>query len=155
MIPQPTRVPAVVDALVTLLTEAFEDDGVAVIDGPPLDVRNLPADDVLVIGATGPDGLAVDNNLTKQQGLGPPRYLEVFEVFCIFSTVRGDTNMSDRRARCLWAMAKVQSVLEQSAGLGGVADQVTLGTAMSWGQEQHEDGATVDVMFPIAGAALL
>lgn len=154
MIKQPTRVPAAVDALFARLTAGFDGDGVDVIDGPPISVAGL-GEDVLSVGFSAPGGLAIDNELTKQQGLGGPRYAEVFQVYMVFSSVSGDTDMKARRDRCLWAIEKVQAALEEDVGLGGVVDSVALGPAMEWGQEQHSDGCTCAVGFSIVGSALL
>jgi hypothetical protein len=154
MMKQPTRVPAMVAALFAKLREGFKDDVVDDIDGPPVTLAGL-GDDVLSVGFSAPGGLSIDVQVEKQQGLGAPRYAEVFQVFMVFSSVSGDTDLEARRARCLWALTKVQTILEADRGLGGVVDAVGLGPAMEWGQDQHEDGCTVAVGFSIVGSALL
>ena len=148
----PTRVPATVDALFTRLEAAFTGDGVLVLDGP-VTGSDIP-DDVLVIGHPGGDGVSVSNDVTRVQGLGH-RYAETFEIRCCFSSRTGSTNMKARRDRCYWALGIVEDALKQDRGLGGVVDLAGLGPSMQWGQEQHPDGATCDVVFSVVGKATL
>lgn len=148
-----TRVPALVDALNTRLITAFAGSGVELVDGPPVDVDNLEPD-VLSVGFPGPEGTAVDNDMERQQGLGN-RYKETFEVHCVFSTTSGGGTMKARRDRCLWALGLIDTALKQDTGLGGVVDRAGLGSVMRWGQDQHPNGVTCDVVFSIVAEVLI
>lgn len=147
-----TRVPALTDAFLARVKIVF-DEQVQIEDGPPVDMTTL-ADDVLSVGYPGPEGSSATSELTRQQGLGN-RLQETIELFCVFSSRSGDLAMKDRRDRCLWAVGIVDAALKADRGLGGVVDNCTLGPTMRWGQDQHRDGATCDVMFSIAARVLL
>lgn len=146
----PTRIPAVIDALVQTMTDAMPAG--SVLDGPR-SIQDLP-NDVLLIGFSAPGLPAVDSDLSRSEGLGH-RYEETFEVRCLISSAAGGTNIKARRDACFAILQKVEATLKESAGLGGVADAVTLGPSQAWGEEQTQDGAVCEVSFSIVGRALL
>ncbi len=146
----PTRIPAVVDALVTTMKAAIGER--AVLDGPR-SIEDLP-NDVLLIGFSAPGTPAVESEVSRAQGLGH-RYDEVFEINCLISSAAGGTDIKARRDACFEILKKVEQALKASAGLGGVADSVTLGPNQNWGEAQTQDGAVCEIAFSIVGTAFL
>lgn len=147
----PTRVPAVVDALVTRARTLYGDTAM-VLDGPRT-AEDLP-EDVVVIGQPNTGGESVTNDVERAEGLGH-RYVETFEVYCVASSVGGDTDMKARRDRCLELVQLLEQGLKQDRGLGGVCDLVGLGPSMNWAQAQTPDGSVCEVAFSVVGQAAL
>lgn len=144
----PTRVPAVVDTIVSLLRGALPTW--EVYDGPPVG-SDWPWDFVIV--GYGEEDSA-SSTLTESDGLGD-RLVEVFEVNCLASTLSGDAGMAARRAACGALLAAVDEALKANSDLGGACDRVTLGPSLRWAQGQGPDGASCEVAFSVAGRALL
>ena len=144
-----SRVPAVIDALVTRLTGA---QGCQVVDGPRAaqDVEN----DVVVIGMPDGSGEAVTSTIERAQGLGN-RLNETFAIWGVISSFAGDVDIKPRRDRVAAIFADLDAALKQDRALGGVADIVGLGGDLAWRQAQTKDGAVCEVSFQIVGRAAL
>lgn len=150
MLPETTRVPAVIDALIVGVNASMPD--LQVVDGPPGPIALH--DDVLAVGFRGPEGTSANASLERQPGYGN-RELEVFEIFCTFSSAAGDVAMKPRRDTCQDFLVELDALLKADQTLGGVADVVTLTGTVRWSQDQTPDGAVCDVAFSVAGKALL
>lgn len=146
----PTRVPEVVDALIAAAQEEF--GKAAVVDGPR-STEGLP-NDVILIGFAGPGSPAVHTDLERAQGLGH-RYTETFTIQCLISSYLGGGTMKQRRDTCADWLARIETRLKASRGLGGAADLVGLGPSQEWNQAQTADGPVCEVNFDVVGEAAL
>lgn len=156
MRPSSSRVPAVVDALVTRLSATLGGTAgplgdVQVLDGPRAaeDVR----DDVLLVGVSG-EGVSSINATTRSQGMGG-RLAESFEVQCLISSLSGEPGMKQRRDRAAAVFAAVDGALRGDQTLDGVCDQVMLGPDVAWVQAQTPQGPVCEVAFTVTGQAWL
>jgi hypothetical protein len=141
-----SRVPAVLEALLTRLNATMTPDGWQVFDaGPGAEDLEL---DVLIVGFADFDGTAVSEDATRTQGLGH-RYTETIEVRGMLSSERGDETVDEPRARCLAGLALVEDALTLDNGVGGVVDQAQLAGSRAWAQSQTPQGATCEVAFTI------
>lgn len=153
MLETTTRAGVFVDALNARFATEFAGSRVRIVDGPPLDVTNLPTD-VLSVGYPGPDGPSVEVDVERQDGLGN-RLRELITVRCVFSTYAGDKQMKARRDRCLWALGLIDGALKADRGIGGVVDRSTLGPSLHFEQIQFAEGVTCEVYFSIVAQALI
>lgn len=140
-----SRIPAVIDALVSTLTAALP--GVDVIDGPLI---TLPDGDYLTVGAT-PAG---DTTTGRQTwiGVGPSKVRgEQIDVPCYCDSYSGSTTVSTRRNAAFALMAAAENALRADPSLGGVLTVPGIAQIESYAdyQEQTESGLAVGVVFHI------
>lgn len=103
-----SRVPAAIDALLTLCRASAGLAGVEVVDGPP--VVNLSNPDRLHIGWKPGEDLAV--SLSQDfAGAGARRRDEQFQIQGYAETRSGEIDMQARRARVFEILAAVEDVL--------------------------------------------
>jgi hypothetical protein len=138
-----SRVPATIDAILSLSTVALPD--VQVLDGPPN--VNL-ASDFVTIGWSPYTDTAAES---QQQfvSLGTQRREEEFTVVCYADSYSGDTGPSVRRARVYQIVGAVETALRADVTLGGV---LTLWAEMgdsTLHQEIDDRGLVVGVTFHV------
>lgn len=139
-----SRVPAVIDALVTTLTAALPN--VTVIDGP---LVTVPSGDYLTVGWT-PDGDTTTGVQDRAPSGGHAR-TEHIEVPCYCDSFSGSTAVSARRTAAFTLMAAAETALNADQTLGGVVSApgyAQLG-AYTERQEQTDAGVAVGVVFHV------
>ena len=140
-----SRIPAVIDALVSTLTAALTTTA-KVIDGP---LVTTPDGDYLTVGWT-PDG----QTTTGQQewaGLGNKARNEQIDVPCYCDSYSGSTTVSARRNAAFALMTAAENALRSDATLGGAIPNpgwAQIG-AYSEYQEQTDAGLAVGVVFHV------
>lgn len=149
-----SRMPAVVGRLVTEARTATDLE--QVLDGPHL---GEVMSDCLVLGFTdSADRPGYESTITRQDGTGRPRLVEEFIVRCLVSIASGDTDeaaVSRLRARCGDVLAAIDTHLRGLGPVPGVWDRAALTGDTEWIPLQDQDGAAMNVLFTIEGAALL
>lgn len=154
-----TRVDAVIDALVALVTADSAFTGVGVHDGVPVDDL-VSFEEYLVVG--GDDVFADEwhTAATVDQGwhdLGSAAARdETVSVPCILEVYRGDDDLPTARARAATLLGAVETLLRanRSLGLSDVFPQTEVAAA-SWRYRRSADGVGVRVEFTIAVRSLL
>lgn len=145
----PTRVDEVVTALVDLLRTA---SGVQVLDGPTLGEVLF---ETIVVGFTDdPQSAPYDTTVTAMSGVGRPRYREDWEVRCLLSITHGDGDLAELRTRAAQVLTLTEDALADTH-VAAAWQRARLGSQAQWFPLHHEDGATVNVLFSVAGSSLL
>lgn len=140
-----SRIPAVLDALVSTLTAALP--AVTVIDGP---LVRVPDGDYLTVGAT-PE----NDRPTGQQtwiGVGPTKVRgEEIDVPCYCDSYSGSTAVSTRRNAAFAILAAAETSLRADPSLGGVLTVPGIAEISTYSdyQEETEKGLAVGVVFHI------
>lgn len=149
-----SRMPAIVGRLVEEAREATDVE--QVFDGPHL---GQLMSDVLVLGFTeSADRPGYESRVTRQEGAGRPRLIEAFVVRCLVSTASGDTDeaaVANLRNRCGKVLADLDEHLRDLGPVTGLWSHVALTGDTEWIPLQDQDGAAMNVIFTIEGAALL
>lgn len=147
-----SRVPAAVDALVSLCTTSTALAGVTIIDGPP--IIDLSNPDIVAIGWQPAEGASVA--LTQEfASAGARTRDEQFTITCYAEARSGDTDIASRRIRAFELVAAVETALRATDAapmaptlLGTVLwAQVTAGDLV---QEQATTGAIVGLAFTVS-----
>ena len=138
-----SRIPATIDALVSILSTALPD--VQVLDGPPN--VNLESDFVTVGWSPYADTAAE----AQQQfaSLGTQRREEDFTIVCYADSYSGDTGASVRRARVFQLVGVVETALRTDATLGGVLSLWAEMGDSTLHQEIDDRGLVVGVTFHV------
>lgn len=139
-----SRIPAVIDALVSTLTAALT--GVQVLDGPYISV---PDGDYLTVGWT-PQGETTTGGQTWA-GLGNKARDEQIDVPCYCDSYSGSTVVSARRNAAFTLMAAAENALRSDPTLGGAIPNpgwAQIGTYTEY-QEQTDKGLAVGVIFHV------
>lgn len=139
-----SRIPAVIDALVSTLTAGLP--GVTVIDGP---LVNVPDGDYVTVGWT-PDNDTTTGTQTWA-GVGNRARDEHIEVPCYCDSFSGSTAVSARRAAAFALMAAAENAVRADPSLGGLVSApgvAEIGTYTER-QEQTDAGVAVGVVFHI------
>ncbi|RKT49358.1 hypothetical protein [Saccharothrix australiensis] len=153
--PARSAIPAALDALVALCTAAAVPggllDGVAVIDGPPVDE---PTEElVLYLGDTPDDGPAV----TAQQSFatfGDGAKDEAAAIYCTAISRSGDTDVKAERDRAFGIVAAVEQLLRPGRPgadprLGGAVQWSDVGGEETYTPVQTDKGCLVEVGFTV------
>jgi hypothetical protein len=138
-----SRIPATIDALVSIFTVALPD--VQVLDGPPnVDL----ASDFVVVGWSPYADTAAD---AQQQfaSLGTQRREEDFTIVCYADSYSGDTGASVRRARVFQIVGVAETALRADATLGGVISLWAEMGDCTLHQDIDERGLAIGVTFHI------
>jgi len=145
-----TRVPDVVDALVTLFRDATD---LQTLDGPHLgEVMNH----AICVGLSSDQSRpGYDVEVTRQDGLGRPRYLEAWTVSSVLSLTSGDSDVAALRTAAADALGKIDTALRALRTNGDVWQRAGFGARMEWLPVLHPQGATVNVFFDIVGESVL
>lgn len=154
-----TRVPAVIDALYTLIAATVTSvpaPRVAVYDGAP-STKDVGRDSV-VVGSNFGDRLAVMGERMGPGGL-TSHDAEVFQVGIVIECMRdvGETKLARDRAASL--MALIETAVHDDMHLGGACDIARIGPTLLWSQERvmvdQAEGIEVMVRFDVECRALL
>lgn len=146
-----SRVPAAIDALVSILNGAEVLSGVVVHDGHP--GTDLEDADLVVVGWDPESGSSVDMR-QDFNAAGARTRNEDFDVLCFAQSWTGDTDMSARRTRAFALLAAVEDALRATSA---APDAPTLGGAVLWAhltaaqvtQARGPDGVIVGVSFRV------
>lgn len=145
-----TRVGLVVDALIVACKTAT---GLQVTDGPIIGELMYEA---LVVGFTdSPDRPGYELDVSRQDGMGRPRLRENFTVRCLLTLTSGTTDPKPLRDRAVAYLGLIDDALRDEHVSTGVWDRAALTGRFEWIPVQHEGGATVNVLFEVAGSSLL
>lgn len=146
-----SRVPDVLDALVSLFAAAPALAGVKVLDGPV--VTSAPLKDAVFVGYDGdPDddgGLAVEFS-QEWASIGQRARDEKFTVTCAVLSWRGSTTVRPVRERAFALLAAVEDALRDASDLGLPPPTVVAFASGSLQQTQHETGMTCRIPFQVA-----
>ncbi|MFD9943199.1 hypothetical protein ACFWYW_14600 [Nonomuraea sp. NPDC059023] len=142
----PSRVPAVLDALVARFTTALP--STPVMDGPQV------TDDVLLdvvhVGWDGDDdGLAAETT-QEWSGLGGAHKTEQILITCAIVCWDGRTSARAVRQRAYALFAAVEAALRSNPGLGLPPPTIAAITTGRLHQEQTDDGALARLPFTVA-----
>lgn len=140
-----SRVPAVLDALVSTLAAGLPD--VTVYDGPYL---QRPDGDFVCVGWT-PSGDVSANATQDFASLGAGRRTEIIEVACYADSFSGDVEIGPRRAAAYALVGEAEDALRADPTLGGAVTQPGWAhlTSHELYQEQTASGVAVGVTFRI------
>lgn len=121
-----SRVPAAIDALVAILSQAPGLDGVAVIDGPP--VGDQADADYLYIGWQPESESAAELNQAFASAGARTRDEEI-SVLCTVDCWTGDSVVAAARSRAFELLGVVEDTIRAS---GAQPEAPTLGGAVLW-----------------------
>lgn len=148
----PTRVPAVLDRLLSLVAGDAVFAGVAQYDGAPVDGPD--AADVIVFAPSTPDQAGIEVTYTREPGLGNA-YVERVEVLTTISCWSGDEDMKAQRDRVMVLYGALQRLLGDNQSVDGVWDDVALGERAEWFLVPSSSGVTVAVGFYLVAASVV
>ncbi len=145
-----TRVGAVVGRLVELHKEHSD---LQVLDGPHL---GEVMDEAFVVGLTdGPDRPGYEATATVLPGMGKPRYREDVTVRCLLTLTSGTTNLAALRERAVDLLTALAVALGDDHVAAGAWDRAEFAREFEWIPIQHEQGATVNVLYSIVCSSAL
>jgi hypothetical protein len=145
-----SRVPAAVDALLSILRASAALSGVSIVDGPP--TTNLSDLDHVFVGYQ--PGAEAAVTLTQDfNAAGARTRDEEFEISCYAESRSGDTDMQTRRSRCFALVAAVEEALRATVAaptaptLNGTVlwAHVTAGNLMQGQSQGAQAGANFTV----------
>lgn len=145
-----SRIPDVIDVLVTRLDAAPTLDGVKVIDGPI--VTNDPLHEAVYIGYDGDpegDGAAVEFTQVWAS-IGQRARGETFSVTCAVVVWKGSTKVRPVRLRAFEVLAAIQDVVRADPSLGLPPPSVVAFASGSVIQLQRQSGLECRIPFQIA-----
>lgn len=144
--PQPSRVTAVADAILTALGSIPD---VTILDGP---TPTVPRGDVIMVGAGGEASFLVTQE--PMPGLGDA-YTELLHVICSLWSWSGSAGMKARRDRAAAMLELVASALHADRKLGGACDICYLGPELEWLQQSAGDGDACSIGFVITAKTMI
>ncbi len=137
-----STIPAVLDTL--LVSWAVALPGVQVVDGQPL----APEPDVVCVGFTGlPGEPAVEATEDRAQLTASPDR-ERYDVTCVASALRGETDAQAVRVRAFELVEAVRADLQRDPTLGGLVMSARL-SVLSLAAQQTTAGAEATVQFQV------
>lgn len=150
---QTTRVPEVVAALVAV-AEGLREAGTVglVIDGPQPKAAAAKGTTGLAVAVT---DRAVESRLAKAPGLDPGRYEETVEVTCGAWSWSGGADLERHRVKCADIHAEFMDALRADVRLGGIVQQVVMGTRSLWTPQSDSQGASYFLAFTVVTLAYL
>ncbi len=153
MQPTTTRLPAVVDQLLTVARAALP--AATVLDGPRA-AQELH-DEVLQVGVGNGDTDEAYGVEQEPAGGLSGRGVEVITVHCEFSTWSGDQDgaVPTLRTRVGAVLGLLDNAFRADQQLAATCDRVNLGTRLRWYALQSEDGPGLGVEFDITARAWL
>ncbi|WP_084963753.1 hypothetical protein [Thermoactinospora rubra] len=144
-----TRVPAIINALVTLLSA---DPGLAgkVVDGPP--VTNDPLNEAVFIGYDGnPEGDGQAAESTQEwAGIGQRKRDETVQITCAVVVWRGSTKVQPVRQRVYELLGEVGEVLRADPSLGLPPPTLAEMASGQLFQSQRQSGIECRIPFVVA-----
>lgn len=141
-----SRVPAVLDALVSLWSTTPELEGL-VRDGP-LPVESADPE-VLSVGHDDDDTGASTDGQIAPEGYGVEPNREQFSVTCLISVVDGANDTRAARARAFELLSAASAAITSDITLGGVVMQAGV-QQLSLNQLQTVGGAEARILFGVA-----
>jgi hypothetical protein len=147
-----TRLDVTLRELVEIATAAVGGEGVQIIDGPY--VGELSAD-VLLLGLPDGNQPGYRATVTRQQGYGRPRLTEEWLVHSMLSLTTGTNDVASLRERGALLLALLDEQLRDRVKVDDVWDRAGLEGQMDWVPLLGPSGASVTILFDIAGSALL
>ncbi len=146
-----SRVPAAIDALLTILRASPALSAVSIMDGPP--TTNLSDLDHIFVGYQ--PGAEAAVQLTQDfNSAGARTRDEDFGIACYAESRSGDTDMQARRARCFALVAAVEEALRAT---GAAPTAPTLNSTVLWAHlttgnllQGQAAGAQAGVEFTVA-----
>lgn len=146
-----SRVPAAIDALVSILRASAALSGVVVHDGHP--GSDLEDADLVVVGWDPESGSAVEMR-QDFNAAGARTRDEDFDILCWLQSWTGDTDMSTRRLRAFALLGAVEDALRAT---GAAPTAPTLTGTVLWAhltaaqvqQGRSPDGVIVGVSFRV------
>lgn len=154
--PTLTRIDAVLTNLVAVAGAALKgvDPELEVMDGPRL--GELPWKHLMFGITDSPDVAPYTTQVTRQDGLGAPRYVEAWEVRCGLCLAHTGNDIAPLRAQAVDVLAALDEALRAVNVRRGVWDDAGLGEAgVQWYPVRNQGGATVLVFFSVEGSSLL
>lgn len=155
-----SRIPAAIDALVSLLTAAIGTT-TNVVDGPPLawDAISSAAfavaeDRWLFIGAT-PDGDDGAEGAQDFNAAGAVSRDETFLIHCTAYVFGGDQVVKTRRDDAFGIVAAVEQAIRVDPSLGQTVLYSRVAAVTNYRPAQTEDGSDATVIFAVACRAYL
>lgn len=147
-----SRVPDVIDALVTLFTASPNLGDAKVLDGPP--VTDSPLFEAIYVGYDGdPDGGAETATFEQEwAGLGARAKNETVTVTCAVIAWKGDNNAAARKARRVRAFALlgvVEAIVRADPSLGFPPPTVAAMASGQLFQRQTASGFEARIPFQI------
>ncbi|MFE7752998.1 hypothetical protein [Streptomyces sp. NPDC057428] len=147
-----SRVPELIDALVTQLSADPALAGVRVADGP--EVTESTAPDWLIVGFNGdPDGdFQAAQTVGGWSGLSPAGREEQLQLTLAAIASRGSTDVRAARARVYEISGRLEVLLAADPSLGLRSLEVAI-EATQLVQDQTEQGAQAQLLITVAGRA--
>lgn len=147
----PSRIPELIDALVSQLGADPGLSGVAVVDGP--EVSEVVTPDWLIVGWTGD----ADGDFQAAQTVGGWASLatgreEQLDLTVAAIATRGDTEVRAARQRVYEIGARLEALLAADPSLGLVSLEVAI-EASQLVQDQTDQGAQARLLLTVAGRA--
>lgn len=149
-----TRVPAVLDGLIAILSAQADLAGVQIVDGPVRGMVELEYD-TIVIAPSSPESPGVAVTYERESNLGRVAYVEQVEATVFVSSFSGDEAMKPRRDRVLALCAAVQAALDANQTRADAWDSCEMGPEAAWHQVQSKDGATCTVGFTVVTRSVI
>lgn len=149
MHPGTTRIPQIIDKLISLAAEAT---GLQVTDGAHIGELD---DEALCIGLTLAESAGYNVEVAKVPEYGRARYRENFSIRCMLSLLTGETDMKPLRQRAGEHLGALTNALTAAPRQDGVWDEIGFGNNAEWIPLQTDQGAAMSVIFTIDGACLL
>lgn len=147
-----SRIPELIDALVTSLAADPALDGVRVADGPEVTESNAP--EWLVVGFNGdPDGdFQAAQTVGGWSGLGASSREEQLQLTVAVIVMRGSADVRPARMRAYEIGGRLEALLaaDPSAGLRSLEVAVEASQLV---QDQTDQGVEVRLMLTVAGRA--
>lgn len=137
-----SRVGVAIDALVVVLRA----QSVTVIDGPPVDSRELPREAVLMVGVSSADRSgAVISRVNDGLGMRPTQQVS---VQCVAACGRGERTLAVARNGALDLAERVSDLLDADRTLGGAVALVEM-SDQELTQGYSERGVNADVLVTV------
>lgn len=142
-----SKVPEVIDALVTAFSAQPELEGVTVWDGPRVS-KSTPRE-MLAVGFTGVEGEAGAESTTEPDGMAVSPDRETLLVRCAAAVLAGSNDIAAARRRAYDIFAAAGQAIVRDPRLGDVVLQASVGSH-TLSQDQTTSGAQATVTFDVA-----
>lgn len=139
-----STIPAALDNLHAALQASQSLSGVLVTDGAPVAAMEP---DMLIVGFTGQLGEAGVEGPVQEAGYTSSDR-ETYDITCLASALRGDTDMKPVRDRAFALVRVVKDILAADPRLGGAVTRARV-SVQALSLDQISEGATATVQFQI------
>ncbi|MFF7966758.1 hypothetical protein ACFZC3_15500 [Streptomyces sp. NPDC007903] len=141
-----STLPAAIDGLVRVFTEAPGLDGVTVRDGASVSQARIT--EVISVGYTGAEDERDAEAVLAREGLGGIRDRETLTIRCVAAVLLGTTDLPAARRRAYELLAAAASALAADRTLGGAVMTAWI-SAHSLSQSQIDQGAQAVILFTV------